>query len=198
MMASLTRICVIVAGVFFKESAGSGISGNLLRGMNNQILVILVEVQTSFVANSGKEAHWRKFALEGAAAWSPGTQRPSRTLPALLQNLSSRTNQWWLAFIFSLTEATNWNIATKQVTIFHSPYSSLTLHPFPALFGLKPFVRLAPRNLSLHCVFSTVFDPRSLDRILCCIYGWDISAVYFVFHILREVPSTGFCVRSLY
>ena len=57
-----TRTCAIVAGVFFEESPGSGILGNLLRGMNNQILVILVEVQTSLVANSGKEAQWRKFA----------------------------------------------------------------------------------------------------------------------------------------
>ena len=58
--------------------------------------------------------------------------------------------------------------------------------PLKALFGLKPFVALARRNLSLHCVFSTVFDHSSLDRILC----WDISAVYFIF--CSEFPAEAF------
>ena len=55
--------------------------GNILvlRCMNNEILVILVEVQTSCVANSGKDLHWREFALEGPLL--QGLQGPSAPLP---------------------------------------------------------------------------------------------------------------------
>ena len=74
-------------------------------------------------------------------------------------------------------------------TCHNIPFGLLNTHhppPLKALFGLKPFVALARRNLSLHCVFSTVFDHSSLDRILC----WDISAVYFIF--CSEFPAEAF------
>ena len=73
----------------------------------------------------------------------------------------------------------------KDVTIFYSPYF---IHPPPlkALFGLNPFVPLAERNLSLHCVFLTGFDHKSHDCISCCTYSWyALSTVFCIWdHIL--------------
>ena len=175
--------------------------------MNNQILVILVEVQTSFVANSGKEAHWRKFALEGAAAWSPGTQRPSRTLPALLQNLSSRTNQYWLPFIFKC-------LLRRQIETLQrngSQYSILLTHhspstpsqPYLASNPLCAWPRATWASIvyfllylipGLSTVFYVVFTDETFQQcILYFIFCSKFPALAFVFgasirgHILCQI-----------
>ena len=166
--------------------------------------VIMVEVETSCVANSGADLQWREFAVEGictlprAAVRSPGTNHPSCTPPALLKILSSASTFYVFECLPLSKEPQTWNIATNHVTIFHSPFSSFTLHPpLKALFGLKPFVAPARRNLSLHCVFSTVFDHGRLSTVFYAVFTagtFQQCILYFIF--CSEFPAQAFVFRA--
>ena len=169
----------------------------------------MVEVETSCVANSGADLQWRKFwgrfAVEGictlprAAVRSPGTNHPSCTPSPLLKILSSAST-FYVFECRPLSKATNLKHCNKSR--HNIPFPLLIVHPPATPQSLIwPQTLCGPGPAQLEpplCIFYCIWSRPSLDRILCCIYSWDISAVYFVFHILLRVPSTGFCVQSLY
>ena len=126
----------------------------------------------------------------------------SRDQPPLLHTPSTSENSfiginilcfWMPPFIQSHKLET-----LQQITSQYSPYSSFTLHSaLKALFGLKPFVAPARRNLSLHCVFSTVFDHGRLSTVFYAVFTagtFQQCILYFIF--CSEFPAQAFVFRA--